>query len=128
MKCGQQQNDKFMYELSFGFIPRFFAPNAEERYILEEESDVTEIYFVMKGQWALAFNCFVPPEDSEHVDDKPLLQHGEQDPADMRKHGHVVAKKFNGNGYLGDYYVLGSKRSQFHYVALSNVETFALQK
>lgn len=46
----------------------------------------------------------------------------------MRKHGHVVAKKFQGNGYVGDYYVLGSKRSQFHYVALSNLETFALQK
>jgi len=31
-------------------------------------------------------------------------------------------------GYIGDYYVLSSKRSQFFYVALSQVETFALTK
>lgn len=31
-------------------------------------------------------------------------------------------------GYIGDYYVLASKRSQFYYVALSLVKSFALTK
>jgi hypothetical protein len=29
-------------------------------------------------------------------------------------------------GYIGDYYILSEKRAQFHYVALSTVETYAL--
>lgn len=62
---GQSMSDKFTYDLSFGFVPRFYAPNADERYLIEEESDVTEIYFIMKGEWAVAFNCFVPPEDAD---------------------------------------------------------------
>jgi hypothetical protein len=52
----------------------------------------------------------------------------DQTPADMRTNGHMIAKRFDNFGYIGDYYVLSSKRSQFHYVALSRVETFALPK
>lgn len=52
----------------------------------------------------------------------------EEIPADMLKQGHFIAQRKNGAGYFGDYYVLASKRSQFHYVALTHVHTFALTK
>ena len=38
----------------------------------------------------------------------------------------MIATKSKNLATLGDYYVLGSKRSQFHYVALTTVNTFAL--
>ena len=46
----------------------------------------------------------------------------------MIKQGHYIAQRRKKWEYFGDYYVLASKRSQFHYVALTNVETFALTK
>ena len=46
----------------------------------------------------------------------------------MIRQGHYIAKRNMGSGYFGDYYVLASKRSQFHYVALSDLKTFALTK
>ena len=35
--------------MAFGFMPRFYLPTADDRYILEEEGDVTEINFVLNG-------------------------------------------------------------------------------
>lgn len=40
----------------------------------------------------------------------------------------MIAKKRLNYGYIGDYYVFASKRSAFHYIALSPVHTFALTK
>lgn len=40
-------------------MPRQFKNTPEDRYLLEEEVDVTEIYFIIKGDWAIAFNSFV---------------------------------------------------------------------
>jgi hypothetical protein len=40
-------------------MPRNYHPSPEDRYILEEEGDVTEINFVVKGEWAIAFNTYV---------------------------------------------------------------------
>lgn len=39
-------------------MPRQFKNTPEDRYMYEEESDVTEIYFILKGEWAVAFNCY----------------------------------------------------------------------
>ena len=46
----------------------------------------------------------------------------------MRNEGRFIASRRVNYGYIGDYYVLSSKRSQFYYVALSQVEAFALTK
>ena len=40
----------------------------------------------------------------------------------------MIAQKRINYGYIGDYYVFASKRSQFSYIALSSVHTFALTK
>ena len=46
----------------------------------------------------------------------------------MQRRGHVIARSVKGQGYLGDYYVLGSKKSQYFYVALSHVKSYAITK
>mgnify|MGYP001048764560 CR=1 FL=1 len=107
---GNDFEKNFIYEVSFGFIPRQFVPTAWDRYIIEEESDVTEIQFIMKGQWAIAFNLFVVPKDSLGQQEKSE-EDNKQDPEDMIRNGHVIAIKKTGFATLGDYYVLGSKRS-----------------
>ena len=57
--------------------------------MLEEEGDVTEIYFIMSGKWAIAFDSFAKTED---VADKIL---GDQDAmigtSDMSRRGILVA-------------------------------------
>ena len=46
----------------------------------------------------------------------------------MQKLGYMIAQRRVNYGYIGDYYTLASKRSQFYYVALSQVEAYALTK
>ena len=56
---GRDFDANFVYEVAFGFMPRLFRPTEEDRYMLEEEGDVTELYFVYEGHWAVAFNSFI---------------------------------------------------------------------
>ena len=56
-----------------GFIPRFFDNTAQDRYIIEEEQDVTEIYFIMKGNWAVSFNAFFADDNADASEKTQLL-------------------------------------------------------
>lgn len=56
-QCGNNFDSSFTYELSFGFLPRHYLDTPEDRYIIEEESDVTEITFVDNGTWGVCFDC-----------------------------------------------------------------------
>ena len=38
-----------MYDVAFGFMPRMFEPEGEDRIIYDEEEEVTEMYFVQDG-------------------------------------------------------------------------------
>ena len=40
----------------------------------------------------------------------------------------MIAKQYKGFGYIGDYYVFASKRSEYEYMALSPVESYAIPK
>lgn len=65
-----------MYDLSFGFLPRVFRPEKNDRYIYEEGDDVTEMYFILKGTWAICFNIFEKAEQRNMEGDGP---HSEDD-------------------------------------------------
>lgn len=122
---GKEFDTNFLYEIVFGFMPRQFKNTAEDRYMYEEEGDVTEIYFIMKGDWAVAFNSY------SKSDINFLTLQTDEDlrgPDDMQANGYMIAQKRQSYGYIGDYYVLSSKLAQFYYVALSQVEAFALTK
>jgi hypothetical protein len=57
-RTGINFDSNFLYEIAFGFMPRQFKATPEERYIFEEEVDVTEIYFIIKGEYAIGFNSY----------------------------------------------------------------------
>jgi hypothetical protein len=123
-RSGKEFDSNFAYEIAFGFMPREFIDSPSDRYILEEEGDVTEIYFIMKGDWAICFDSFAGDHialDSNEIEEM-------QGTADMQRRGILVAQRKVNYGYIGDYYVLASKRSQFYYVALTTVHAFALTK
>lgn len=40
----------------------------------------------------------------------------------------MIAKHYKGYGYIGDYYVFASKRSEYEYIAIKDVESFAIPK
>jgi hypothetical protein len=107
-RLGREFDKSFAYQVTFGFMPRQFEDNSQDRYILEEEGDVTEIYFIMQGKWAVAFDSFAKTDE---INDR----YGDQDetygPKDMNRRGILIALKKLNYGYVGDYYVLASKRS-----------------
>lgn len=84
---------------------------------------MTEIYFILKGEWGVAFNSFLPEQVERHDLDEDLIS-----PPDMMRHGYLLAQRHNTCSYVGDYYCFAGQRSEFHYVALSVVETYALSK
>ena len=54
-----QQDKQFMYDMSMGFLPRFFnSYDHEDRVIYEEGQEVNEMYFIMKGLIGFAINNF----------------------------------------------------------------------
>jgi hypothetical protein len=107
-ETGTNFNTRFCYEVSFGFMPREFNDTPEDRYIYEEEGDVTEIYFIVSGNWAVAFDSF-SKYDADEVDlsDLGCLK----GTADMSKKGILIAMQKVNCSYIGDYYVLASKRA-----------------
>jgi hypothetical protein len=63
-------------------MPRQYSPTPDDRYILEEEGDVTEINFVISGEWAVAFNTHVIGVESQS---KQFEEVKEIFPVDMLK-------------------------------------------
>ena len=39
-------------------MPREFLDDPNDRFMYEEEGDVTEIYFIIKGDWCIGFESF----------------------------------------------------------------------
>jgi hypothetical protein len=125
-KIGKEFDSNFLYEIAFGFMPRKFTNTAKDRYMYDEEGDVTEIYFILKGEWAIAFNSYCKSMDNQLT--LQLVDDELKGPDDMFQEGKLIAQRRSSYGYIGDYYVLSSKRSMFSYVALSQLDTFAITK
>jgi len=107
-------------------MPREFLDTADDRYIFDEEGDVTEIYFIMNGEWAVAFDSFAKDDlEGMAMDQEQAAMKGKPD---MSTRGILIALRKSNFGYIGDYYVLASKRAAFYYVALSRVSAYALTK
>jgi hypothetical protein len=48
-----------MYDMSTGFLPRFFdSQNTLDKVIYEEDQEVPEMYFVISGLIGFAINAF----------------------------------------------------------------------
>jgi len=124
-RIGREFDTNFVYQVAFGFMPRHFEANSKDRYIFNEEGDVTEIYFIVQGEWAIGYNShennvkgFIFDEEAEYLPGQD----------DIREKKIMIAKHYKGYGYIGDYYVFASKRSEFEYMAITDVESYAIPK
>lgn len=50
---------RFIYDISFGLIPRFFDTSETDRLIYDEEEPVPEMYFIKEGTIAIGFSLIV---------------------------------------------------------------------
>jgi len=79
------------------------------------------MYFITEGHWAVAYNIFT------RYSDIPLAEELQNETMnDIVQRGLKVAIDSTQPEYICDYYMLNKKRSQFTYLALSQVKTFAL--
>ncbi len=107
-------------------MPRRFEATPEDRYILNEEGDVTEIYFIVQGEWAIGYNSHENNVKGFQIfDEEAEYLPGQED---IREKKIMMAKHYKGCGYIGDYYVFASKRSEFEYMAITPVECYAIHK
>ena len=56
---GRRYDNEFLYKVSFGLMPRNYQATPDDRYIIDEEGDVTEITFIVSGNWAIAFDMYI---------------------------------------------------------------------
>lgn len=86
-RVGREFDANFIYEISFGFTPRQYKNSADDRYMFEEEGDVSEVIFIMSGEWAVAYNSYVKPQDIRSI----VLFDDMKAPEDMSALGYVIA-------------------------------------
>lgn len=118
----ERQESKFLYDISFGFMPRYFNPaiDPEDRVLYEEENEVPEMYFCLEGKVGVGFSFFtrMPSELSS----RDLIM----DPLTGRQ--YRISKTFQKTFIICDHYVLNNHRSEFAYIVLKPVKCFALTK
>lgn len=105
---------RFLYDVAFGFMPRNFEPNDDDKIIYDEEEEVPELYFILEGVVGVAFSLIANGfTNKQYSIGKRLV-------ADL---DHTTAHT------ICDHYVVNRCKSQFIYMALNkDVKCFALSK
>ena len=98
----EQRENEFLYDISFGFLPRKFEEN---EIIYDEEDEVPEIYFIMEGNIGVGFR--IPGRDTNNI---------------------KLIKYFKDDSFICDYYVCHNKRSEFVYQSVRETKVFAIQR
>jgi len=103
------KDSKFLYEVAFGLKPRKFLCNDEENLIYEEEEEVAEMYFISVGQVAIGFTNYLSGSE-------------------MHRKNYKLTYMMQADQYFGDFYLTQNLKSEFLYIAHTNVEAFSLSK
>jgi hypothetical protein len=108
-KTRERKESKFLYDISFGFMPRYFNPNLdnEDKIIYGEEDEVPEMYFCLEGKVGIGFSMFARAFESKQF---------------------RVSKTLKKNFIICDHYVINNRRSEFLYQVIKPVKCFALTK
>lgn len=96
-----------MAEFSKRFMPRRFLDFGDDRIIYEEEQEVAEMYFIVKGFIGIGYNYWG---------------------GKLTENSYIIAKKQKGRQVICDHYVVNKKRSNFIYMALEETQCYALSK
>lgn len=52
----ENRESRFLYDVSFGFLPRKFEFNEEDQIIYDEEEEVPEMYFILEGSLGIGYS------------------------------------------------------------------------
>ena len=85
----------------------FDAEDELDKYIYEENSEVSEMYFFVKGSIGIAINQY-PLKTSESF--------------------YLIAQRRRAYQLIADHYVVNHKRSNFIYIATSTCHGYGVQK
>jgi hypothetical protein len=91
-------NSRFLFEITFGLMPRRFEPTEEDRVIYEEEDRVSEMYLVTEGSIGVGYNMLGPAQSG-----KGSGRTTEQIAIKLKKPKSQAI-------VIGDHYVLNKKR------------------
>ncbi|CDW72458.1 cation channel family protein [Stylonychia lemnae] len=101
------KDSKFLYDISFGLKPRKFETNDDEKLIYDEEDEVSEMYFIQEGTVGIGYYLFSQG---------------------LSKKQYKLGIFMKDNSFICDYYVCNNKKSEFIFIAVSEVKAFALSK
>lgn len=94
------KDSKFLYDISFGLKPRRFYPHEDEKVIYDEEDEVSEMYFIIEGCVGIGYYLFSQG---------------------LSKQQYKIGILMKENNFICDYYVCNNKKSEFIFVAMSEV-------
>lgn len=98
----------FLYDFAIGLQPRMFdAEDETDKYIYEENSEVSEMYFFVKGTIGIAVNAF---------------------PLKTTDSFYIIAQRRRAYQLIADHYVVNHRRSNFIYIATTNCHGYGIKK
>jgi len=103
----EHRESRFLYDISFGLMPRRFEPTEEDKIIYDEEDEVPEMYFVIDGFVGIGYSMVANGLTSKQL---------------------KIGKKVKADCIICDHYVVSKLRSEFVYIALKEVHSFALTR
>jgi hypothetical protein len=103
----EHHNSKFLYDICFGFRPQKFDNIDEDKLILDEEHEVTDMYFIQQGVVGIGYY---------------LMTQG------LSTKQFQLGIKKKPSTFICDYYVCANQKSEFIFIAMSDVECIALGK
>lgn len=110
----ENRESKFLYDVSYGFMPREFA---DKEIIYDEGDEVPEMYFIMDGKVKIGY---MHPEEG-FLSPKYIYEN---------KEGNKIItnyeKVFNKDAYICAYNVVCNVNSEFRYQTLAKTQTFSL--
>jgi CRP-like cAMP-binding protein len=93
--------------MCFALSPRYYSPNNKDEYVIYDEGDeVLEIVFVLRGEVGVGFKL------ANSLVDKRF----------------ELTSIVGPSNYFADYYVLANVKSEFVYIASSEVHALGLSK
>ena len=101
------QNDRLIYMICCGLYPRRFKPTLEDRLIYDEYQEVNEMFMIWEGLIGIGYA-------------KPC--------AGTLELPYRIVKKQIGIQIICDHYVINKKKSQWIYMALEEVKSYALKR
>lgn len=103
----KNKDSKFLYDVAFGLLPRFFSPKEDMALIYDEEDEVSEMYFIMQGTVGFGYYLFSQGLSKEQV---------------------KLGIYYKENTFICDYNVCHNRKNEFVIKAVTDVEAFALSK